>query len=96
MSTSAIEKRVSTMLSSRDATSDDLASLIAETETAIAAADEAAEAERKKALDPVLSPDPKAAREAIEAAELAREPFAHAAAATAGGAGGGVRRAVGV
>jgi hypothetical protein len=87
MSTSAIEKRVSTMLSSRDATSDDLASLIAETETAIAAADEAAEAERKKALDPALSPDPKAA-------ELAREPFAHAAAATAGGAGGGVRRAV--
>jgi hypothetical protein len=73
MSTSAIEKRVSTMLSSTDATSDDLASLIAETETAIAAADEAAEAEREKALDPALYPDPKAAREAIEAAEFARD-----------------------
>ena len=48
-------------------------SLIAETETAIAAADEVAEAEREKALDPALSPDPKAAREAIQAAELARD-----------------------
>jgi hypothetical protein len=57
--TSALEKRIAVALSS-NITAANLASLIAETETAIAAADEVAEAEREKALDPALSPDAKA------------------------------------
>jgi hypothetical protein len=48
----------------------DLATLISETESAIDAADKAAEEERIKALDPIASPDPKAAREAMQAAEF--------------------------
>jgi hypothetical protein len=47
--------------------------LIAETEAAITVADATASAERTKSLDPVLSPDAKAAREAMAAAEFARE-----------------------
>ena len=70
-----------------DVASADIAEMIAEVESAITAADEAAEAEREKALDPALYPDPKAAREAIEAAEFARDRLAYEAAPPAGGAG---------
>jgi hypothetical protein len=73
VSTSELEKKIATALANKDIGSSNLAALIAETETAIAAADQAAEAEREKALDPALSPDPKAAREAIVAAEFARD-----------------------
>jgi predicted transcriptional regulator len=73
VSTSELEKKIATALADKDIASSNLAALIAETETAIAAADQAAEAEREKALDPALSPDPKAAREAIVAAEFARD-----------------------
>jgi hypothetical protein len=73
VSTSELEKKIATALADKDIASSNLAALFAETETAIAAADQAAEAEREKALDPALSPDPKAAREAIVAAEFARD-----------------------
>jgi predicted transcriptional regulator len=95
VSTSELEKKIATALADQEIASSNLAVLIAETETAIAAADQAAEAEREKALDPALSPDPKAAREAIVAAEFARDRLRTFAAAPPGGAGGGVRRAVG-
>jgi hypothetical protein len=49
-------------LADKDIGSSALAALIAETETAIAAADEAAEAEREKAPDPALCPDANKAR----------------------------------
>ena len=68
-----IEQRIAAALTSTDITSSDLAALIAETESAIATADKTAEEERAKALDPALSPDPKAAREAMQAAEFSRD-----------------------
>jgi hypothetical protein len=45
--------------------------LLQETEAAIIAADATAEEERAKAMDPALSPDPKAARSAMEDAAFA-------------------------
>jgi hypothetical protein len=56
-----------------DISSGDLAALISETEAAIAKADATADEERTKALDPVLSPDATSAREAMQAAEFARD-----------------------
>lgn len=61
------------MCAAPKATSADLEALIAETEAAITVADAAASAESTKALDPVLSPDAKAAREAMAAAEFDRD-----------------------
>jgi hypothetical protein len=56
------------------ALSDDITSaLIAETEAAITQADADAEAERANALDPIASPDAAKAREALAAAEFARD-----------------------
>jgi predicted transcriptional regulator len=68
-----LERRIGAALTSTDITSTDLAALIAETESAIATADKTAEEERAKALDPALSPDPKAAREAMQDAEFSRD-----------------------
>jgi predicted transcriptional regulator len=68
-----LEQRIVAALTSADITSTDLADLIAETESAIATADKTAEEERAKALDPALSPDPKAAREAMQDAEFSRD-----------------------
>jgi hypothetical protein len=68
-----LEQKVAAALSAADVKSSDLAHLIAETESAIGMADKAAEAERAKALDPALSPDPKAAREAMQDAEFSRD-----------------------
>jgi hypothetical protein len=51
VSTSELEKKIATALADKDIASSNLAALIAETDTTIAAADEAAEAEREKALD---------------------------------------------
>jgi hypothetical protein len=56
----ALEQRIATALVT-DTTSADLTALIAETEAAITVADATASAERTKSLDPVLSPDAKAA-----------------------------------
>ena len=67
-----LEKQIATALIA-DTTSADLAALIAEAETAINQADATANAERTKALDPVLSPDAKAARETMAAAEFDRD-----------------------
>jgi hypothetical protein len=67
-----LEKQIAAALVD-DIASADLATLINEIETAISEADASAEAERAKALDPLLSPDPKAAREAMQAAEFARD-----------------------
>jgi hypothetical protein len=68
-----LEQNVAAALSAADVKSSDLADLIAETESAIATADKTAEEERAKALDPALSPDPKAAREAMQDAEFSRD-----------------------
>jgi hypothetical protein len=67
-----LEQRIATALVA-DTTSADFEALIAETETAITVADATASAERTKSLDLTRSPDAKAAREAMEAAEFALE-----------------------
>jgi hypothetical protein len=68
-----LEKRVADALANDAVTSTELAALISELEAAIATADAGAEAARAKSLDPLASPDAKAAREASEAAEFARD-----------------------
>jgi hypothetical protein len=68
-----IERRIAKALANNAIASADLTALIRETELAIAAADTSAEEERTKALDPVLSPDPKAARAAMEHAAFTRD-----------------------
>jgi hypothetical protein len=54
-------------------TSANLAALISELEAGVAQANENAERERAKALDPLASPDAKAARETLKAADFACE-----------------------
>jgi hypothetical protein len=73
MSDTSLEQRIVAAFSDDAITSVALSELVVETEAAITAADEAAEAERAKALDPALSPDRKAARAAMEDAEFARD-----------------------
>ena len=65
-----LEQRISTVLTDDNSESSVIAALIAETETAIVAADEDAKLEQEKAFDPLASPDPKAAQEAVQAAEF--------------------------
>jgi hypothetical protein len=67
-----LEQRIATALSS-ETTSDVVAILIAEVETAIVAADKAAQMEREKALDPLASPDAAKARAAMEDAGFTRD-----------------------
>jgi hypothetical protein len=67
-----LERQIAVALAD-DVNSADVAALIEETEAAIAQADATAEAERVRALDPALSPDPVKAREAMQAAEFARD-----------------------
>ncbi len=67
-----LEKKIATALTD-DVTASAIAALIEETEASISHADAAAERERAKALDPTLSPDAKAAREAMLAAEFGRD-----------------------
>jgi hypothetical protein len=69
---SNLERRVATALTD-DLRSTDIEALIRETERAIVDAEATVEAERKRALDPVLSPDAHAARETMASAEFARE-----------------------
>jgi hypothetical protein len=67
------EKQITAALGSKNITSDALATLIVETQSAITQAEQAAERERKKALDLALSPDPAAARKAMEDAAFAAD-----------------------
>jgi hypothetical protein len=70
---SALEKKITNALADGVVTSADLAALICELEAGIAQANENAERERAKALDPLASPDAKAAQEALKDAEFAGE-----------------------
>ena len=72
MSDEPLEKRIAAALT-ENITSADLSALITECEAAIAQADASVVAQRTRALDPVLSPDAKAAREAMQAAEFGRD-----------------------
>src|SRR5260370_22039630 len=67
------EQRIATALAAKDVTSDDIGRLVSELETAIVAADKAADAENERALDRIASPDATKAREAMESAEFARD-----------------------
>jgi hypothetical protein len=67
-----LESRIAAALAG-PVTSAVLAALVRETEMAIGAADKDAKEARERALDPVASPDPTKAREAMEAAEFARD-----------------------
>jgi hypothetical protein len=67
-----LEKRIAAALAD-DVARDLVAALIAEIETAIVAADEAAAAEREKALDPLTSPDASKARATMEDAAFWRD-----------------------
>lgn len=68
-----LEQEIVAALSDADVKSSELSALVERTEAAIPEADQAVKTARSKALDPVLSPDAKAAREAMSAAEFARE-----------------------
>ena len=68
-----LEHEIVAALADANISSNDLSSLIERTEAAIPEADQAAETARSMALDPALSPDAKAAREAMAAAEFARD-----------------------
>jgi hypothetical protein len=65
-----LEARITAALSATDIKAAELATLFQQTETAIAAAAHTAELDRTRALDPALSPDPKAARQAMEDAQF--------------------------
>jgi hypothetical protein len=65
MSATSLEERIAAALTC-DHSSAELAALVCETEAAIDAAAQNATLERKKALDPTASPDPQAARTAME------------------------------
>jgi hypothetical protein len=73
MSEPLLEQRIASALASEEIKATALAELIVETQTAIDAADRTAEEERNRALDPALSPDPKAARAAMEDAQFAAD-----------------------
>jgi predicted transcriptional regulator len=68
-----LEQEIVAALAGADVKSSDLSALIERTEAAIPETDQAAETARSKALDPVLSPDAKVAREAMAAAQFDRD-----------------------
>jgi len=69
MSATSLEERIAAALTC-DHSSAELAALVCETEAAIDAAAQNATLERKKALDPIASPDPKIARASMEDAQF--------------------------
>jgi hypothetical protein len=69
---SELEKRITAALVDAT-TSAELAALIEATETAIVTADAAADAERERALDPLVSPDAGKARAAMDHAAFTRD-----------------------
>src|SRR5262249_46804121 len=73
MTAEPLEARIGSALSDSEITSTTLAELIVETGAAIIAGDKDAEQARVRALDPTLSPDPKAARAAMEDAAFVRD-----------------------
>lgn len=73
MAEPSLEQKIASALSSTDISATDVAELLRETATAMASADETAEQERAKALDPLLSPDPKAALAALQEVEFGRD-----------------------
>jgi hypothetical protein len=68
-----LEEKIARALTDAKIASSKLDELIAETQAAIKTVDATAEAERAKALDPAVSPDPKAARAAMEDAKFAAD-----------------------
>jgi hypothetical protein len=68
---SNLETRIAAAMASEDTASAALSKLLAEMDDALAESDKAIDTARAKALDPVQSPDPKAARETIAAVEFA-------------------------
>jgi hypothetical protein len=73
MSTSTLEQRIAAALSDKAITSAKLADLVRETETAIKSAEQGAAEAKRRALDPITSPDAVKARAMSEAAEFARD-----------------------
>jgi hypothetical protein len=73
MAMAALEQKIASALADDSITSTGLAELITEVETAIVAADKAAEEEREKALDPLASPDVAKARAVMEDAAFVRD-----------------------
>ena len=69
----SLERGIATALAATEVSSTDLSRILVEAEAAIAAADETAELERVKALDPMLSPDAKVARQVMEDALFMRD-----------------------
>ena len=65
-----LEQRIGAALTDDNSESSLIAALITETETAVVAADEKAKLEQERVFDPLASPDPKAARETMQAAEF--------------------------
>jgi hypothetical protein len=65
-----LEQRIGAALTDDNTESSLIAALIDETQTAIVAADENTKLEQERVFDPLVSPDPKAAHEAMQAAEF--------------------------
>ena len=68
-----LEQRVATALAANDTSAAALAELLSEVDTAITVTDKSAEEERVRALDPLISPDPKAALAALQEVEFGRD-----------------------
>jgi hypothetical protein len=66
-----LERRIAAALSDEAVTSAALLELIQETDAALVTADASVEEERERAMDPAISPDAKAARQAMEDAAFA-------------------------
>jgi hypothetical protein len=73
MNPNSLEQRIAAALGNLNIGSAELSELIIEVKGAAACADQTVVDARDQALDPVLSPDAKAAREAMEAAEFDRD-----------------------
>jgi hypothetical protein len=65
--------KITAAVDSKNITADALAELIAEAQFTLTQANEAAKAERARALDPTRSTDPVQAKQAMEAAAFARD-----------------------
>jgi hypothetical protein len=73
MTKPTLEQKIAAALGDGQITSADLQKLISETEQALAEAEATAQAERKKALDPIASPDFEKAEQSVWSAQLWRE-----------------------
>jgi hypothetical protein len=73
MTKPSVEQKIAAALGDGQITSADLQMLISETEQALAEAEATARAERKKALDPIASPDFEKAEQLVWSAQLWRE-----------------------